>query len=123
MSKPVIASFITALFANLLGVLLFFNPISEGDTTLITVHPAIGLIVYVGLCIGLFQWAVTHMGNAYKAAFLLGASQMALVVDLTLRGQRGVLTGLAGCALLVATWLAVAYVYSKLAKGDKANAA
>ena len=44
-SKPLVAAFVAALIANLVGVLLFFQPVTEGDTSIVAVHPAIGLFV------------------------------------------------------------------------------
>ena len=111
-SKSLIAAFVAALIANLLGVLLFFRPITEGDTSVVSVHPAIGLLVYVGLCIGLFDWATKQMANVYKGAFIVAAPQFVFIADLTLRGERGLLTAAAGTLLLMATWFVVAYAYS-----------
>lgn len=111
-AKPLIAAFIAALIANLLGVFLFFEPITEGDTSTITIHPALGLLVYIGLCISLLEWATRQMRNVYKGAFMVAAPQFILVADLTLRGERGLLTAAAGTILLTATWIFIAYAYS-----------
>ena len=111
-AKPLIAAFIAALIANLFGVLLFFKPITEGDTSIVSIHPAIGLLIYVGLCISFFEWAVRQMHSVYKAAFMTAAPQFILIVDLTLRGERGLLTATAGTILLAATWIFIAYIYS-----------
>lgn len=111
-AKPLIAAFIAALVANLFGVLLFFKPVTEGDTSIVSIHPAIGLLIYIGLCISLFAWATKQMRNVYKGAFMIAAAQFILVVDLTLRGERGLLTAAAGTILLTVTWIFIAYVYS-----------
>jgi len=111
--RPLFFAFLAALIANLVGVLLFFKPLTDGDTSIIAVHPAIGLFVYVGLCIGVFAWATKEVGNAYKGAFIVAAPQFILIVDLTLRGERGLLTAAAGTLLLGSTWFLVAYVYSR----------
>lgn len=112
-SKPLVAAFVAALIANLAGVLLFFQPVTEGDTSIVAVHPAIGLFVYVSLCIWIFAWATKQMGNPYKGAFIVAAPQFIFIVDLTLRGERGLLTGTAGTLLLASTWFVIAYAYSR----------
>lgn len=112
--KALLGALLAALVANLAGVLLFFKPIAESDTARLVVHPAVGLLVYVVLCVGLFDWPARRMGSAYRAAFVVAASQMVLVVDLLLRGERGPATAVAGIALLAATWVCIAYVYSLL---------
>ena len=98
--------------ANLIGVLLFFQPLTAGDQSLINVHPAIGLLTYAGVCTWIYLWAYHHIGHSYRSALVLVLPQAALIIDLTLRGDRGVVTALAGIALLVFTWFAVAYVHS-----------
>ena len=118
---PIVASFIAALVATLAGVLFFFNPVTEGDTSLVSVHPAIGLLVYVGLCVSLFVWSTIQTRSPYKGAFLIAAPQFIFVVDLTLRGSRGFVTALAGTALLICTWLIVAYTYSRFDRHDGSN--
>lgn len=110
--KPIVAAFVTAVIANLVGVLLFFKPISDGDTSFVSVHPAVGLLVYVALCIALMEWANRQMSSVYKAAFIVAAPQFILVADLTLSGKRGSLTAAAGTVLLAATWVLVAFIYS-----------
>ena len=110
--KAVCAAFIVAFIANLVGVLLFFKPIAESDTSIVHVHPALGLLVYVGLCIALFEWAARQMNSVYKAAFIVAAPQFVLGVDLAFRGERGLLTVAAGAILLAVTWAVVPYVYS-----------
>ncbi len=66
------------------------------------------------LCGLLFDLTAREMSNPYKAAFVVGASQIVLNVDLVLQGDRGVHTGAAGTVLLVVTWLCIAFVYSRL---------
>jgi hypothetical protein len=111
--KALLAAFVAALVANLVGVLLFFNPVTEGDSSFILVHPALGLLVYVVLSIALFDWTARQIGSAFKSGFVVAASQVILVIDLTMRGQRGWLTALAGIVLLAFTWVFVSYVYSR----------
>jgi len=63
------------------------------------VHPAVGLLVYVSLSVALFVWVARQLGNPYKAAFVIGASQFVLVnVDFVLRGDRGLMTAGASTA-------------------------
>lgn len=113
---PIVASFIAAFVSTLVGVLFFFDPVTAGDATIVAIHPAVGLLVYVTLCVALFVWATNQVSNAYKGAFLIAAPQFVLILDLTLRGSRGVTTALAGTVLLFLTWLVVAFTYSFLAK-------
>ena len=111
--KHFLAAFATAVVANLVGVFLFFRPISEGDTARLSVHPAVGLLVYVGLCAALFDWGARQLRSPYKSAFFVAAAQFVLIVDLTLRGERGWITTLAGGVLLAVTWAAVAFVVAR----------
>lgn len=107
----VVLTFLTVLVATVAGVLLFFQPVTQGDTGFVQVHPLPAVLAYVGLCTAIFLWATRETTSAYKAAFALIAPQAALVMDLTLRGERGLITGVAGIALLVVTWIAVALVH------------
>jgi len=112
--KPISAAIVTALAANLVGVLFFFKPIADGDTNRLEISPAAGLVVYVVLCVALFDWTARRLGNAFKAAFVVAGSQLILIIDLMLRGDRGLITAAAGAVLLAATWVPIAYVYSAL---------
>ena len=96
------------------GVLLFFQPVTHGDTGFIQVHPIVGVLSYTGLCAAIFLWAAAETRSSYKAAFILIAPQVALIIDLTFRAERGLITGLAGIVLLIFTWLLVGYVHSFL---------
>ncbi len=118
-AKPLLAAFVAALLANLLGVLFFFEPIARGDTSTVSIHPALGLLLYVGLCIALLGWATQQLRSVFKAAFLVAAPQWVLIVDLTLRGERGVVTTAAGTVLLVGTWGLVALAYSAFDRGER----
>ena len=112
--KPFLGALVVALVANLAGVMLFFKPIADGESLRFTVNPAVGLLVYVVLCLGLFDWAAQRMGSAYRAAFVVAASQGILVLDLLMRGDRGPATAAAGVGLLAVTWFCVAFAYSFL---------
>lgn len=111
---PIIGAVITSVVVNLVGVLMFFQPIAQADNDTISVHPAIGLSVYVVLGVWLFVWTSKHMKSVYKAAAVVALSQFILVVDLMMRGERGLLTVLAGGVLLAVTWASIAFVYRKL---------
>ena len=112
--KPLIGAFITTFIVTLLGVFLFFKKIEESDTSSVVVSPLIGLIIYSSICTAIFQWAMLEMKNVYKAAMVVALPQLALIIDLMIRGERGVYTAVAGGALLFITWTSVAFIYSKL---------
>jgi hypothetical protein len=112
--KPILAALVTAFVANLVGVLLFFKPIADGDTGRFEINPAAGLFTYVVLCVALFDWTARQIESAYKAAFIVAGSQLILVIDLMLRGERGLATAAAGAVLLAVTWVPIAYVYTRL---------
>ena len=118
--KPIIAAFIASSVVTLAGVRFFFGPIAKADiATGPLLHPAIGFFIYVALSIALFDWVARQLSNAYKAAFVVAASQFILVnVDFVFRGERGLMTAVASTVLLVATWVAVAYVYSFFAPDE-----
>ena len=94
--------------------MLFFKPIADGDTGRLEVNPAAGLFIYVVLCVALFDWTARQIGSAYKAAFVVAASQFILIIDLMFRGDRGLITAVAGTVLLGVSWACVSYVYSLL---------
>lgn len=111
---PIIGALITSAVANIVGVLFFFQPIAQSENDAFSVHPAIGLLVYVVLGVWLFVWTSKHMKSVYKAAAVVALSQFILVIDLMMRGERGPLTALAGGVLLAVTWASIAFVYRKL---------
>ncbi len=111
--KPILAAFIVASVVSLAGVIFFFEPIARADKPEgPIVPPAIGFFVYVALSIALFDWAARQMQNAYKAAFLIAASQFILVnVDFVLAGKRGLMTAAASTLLIAITWASIAAAY------------
>ena len=111
---PIIGAVITSIVVNLVGVLLFFQPIAQADTDTISVHPAIGLLTYVVLGVWLFVWTLKHIKSVYKAATIIALSQFILVIDLMMRGERGLPTALAGGVLLTVSWASIAFVYRNL---------
>ena len=57
--KALLAAFVSAAVVNLVGVLALLNPIAAVDSAAgPLVHPAVGLLVYVGLCVCLFELAL-----------------------------------------------------------------
>jgi protein-S-isoprenylcysteine O-methyltransferase Ste14 len=104
--------FFVSLVLTMLGVFLFFKPIADSETNLLALPPAVGLI-YILLCSVIYLWAFKEMGNSYKAALVVVLPQAALIVDLMLRGDRGPITTIAGCALLFATWVVTAFAHDR----------
>ena len=111
----IVAAAVASAVVNLVGVFFFFRPIAEADTPFgEPVPPALGLLVYVSLSVLVLDWASRRFGQPVKAALVIAAAQVLLIVDLTLRGDRGVATGAAGSLLTVCTWLAMGFVYGKV---------
>ncbi len=121
--KAIAGALLAAGIVNFVGVLFLLNPVAEKDSAgTPLVSPAIGFIVYVALSVALFDWAARQMNSAYKAAFIVAASQFVLVnVDFVLSGKRGLLTAAASTLLIVITWASVAYVYTYIAKKTGRN--
>ncbi len=118
--KPLVAAFATAAVLTLVGVVFFFRPIAEADPGPAVALPApLALVIYVGLCVALFHWLAVEMSSAPRAAFAVAACQYALVIDLTMRGERGLVTMAASGILLAATWAAVATVYSRFQQSSE----
>ena len=119
--KSVIAAFVASCVVTLVGVSFFFGPIAQADVVSgPLLPPAIGFFIYVTLSIVLFDWIARQFASAYKAAFIVGASQFILVnVDFVFRGERGLITAGASTALMIATWVTVAYVYSFFGRTDE----
>lgn len=113
--KPVIAAFITMALVTFAGVTLFFQPMAAGDTPSAPWPAPVAILLYLTLSIGLFDWATRKLKSASTAAIVIGGAQFIFIVDLLARGDRGLITALAGTALLFATWFSVALVYSLVA--------
>jgi hypothetical protein len=103
---------------TVLGVLFFFLPISSDDTVAAQWPPLVAVSVYVLLSIALFDWAAKRIGSSFSAAFLIAGAQFIFIVDLLARGERGVMTAIAGTGLLAVTWICVAFVHSRLTAAD-----
>lgn len=61
----------------------------------------------------LLDWAIQRFGHPVRIGLAIALSQVVLVVDLVLRGDRGVATGAAGAALILVTWTTMGFVYGK----------
>ncbi len=112
--KAIVAAFFATSIVMLAGVLLFFDPIAQMDTTDgPLVPPAINFFVYMILSIGFFDWVARQTHSAYKAAFIIAGSQFLLVnVDFVLAGKCGLMTAGASTLLLILTWGCAAIAYS-----------
>lgn len=113
--KPMVAAFVTMALVTFVGVAFFFRPIAAADMPSAPWPAPIAVLVYLVLSIGLFDWTARRLGNASTAAVVIGGAQFILIVDLLARGERGLITALAGTGLLIATWFSVALVYALLA--------
>lgn len=113
--KATLGAFVTMCIVTLVGVLFWFRPIEEADeTAAVLVPPTLNLLIYALLSVLLFDWAARQMKSPYAAAFLIGAAQYVLVIDLTLRGARGIATAGASAVFIIVTWISVAFIYSLL---------
>ncbi|MEM9335600.1 MAG: hypothetical protein AAGA33_12180 [Pseudomonadota bacterium] len=113
-AKQLIASFVTMAVLTIAGVILFFRPVSEADSAAGAWPAPLALAVYAGLSVWLMDWASQRTKNSYSAAFVVAGSQSILILDLAARGERGLLTAIAGIILVAITWTAVAFVHSRL---------
>ena len=98
----------------LILVLAVFRPVAETVPPIEPpVKPLVAYAIYVALAVLLFEWTTRRMGNPWRAAFVLGASQFILVnVDMVLRGDRAFITAAASTLVLVVTWASLALVYT-----------
>jgi len=112
--KAILVSIVTMGLVTVAGVVFFFRPIAQGDTVSAAWPAPIAITVYLVLSVMLLDWTAQRTRNSFSAAFIIAAAQFILIVDLLARGERGLLTAVAGTALLVATWLSVAFVHSRL---------
>lgn len=118
--KATLGAFVTMCIVTLVGVLFWFRPIEEADeTAAVLVPPTLNLLIYALLSVLLFDWAARQMKSPYAAAFVIGAAQYVLVIDLTLRGARGIATAGASAIFIIVTWICVALIYSLLSENKK----
>ena len=120
----VVLATLAALAANFFGVVFFFRPIAANDTPSgESVPPVLGLLTYVLLSVAVLDWASRRFGEPVRIALVIAAAQIILVIDLVLRGERGVATGAAGSALIIVTWLAMGFVYRRALRGKESASA
>ena len=111
----IVAAALVAVAVNFFGVVFFFRPIAEGDSQIGPLPPpAIGFLIYVLLSVLVLDWAVQRFGQPMKVGLVIAASQIILVTDLVLRGERGIATGAAGAVLILVTWTAMGFAYRKV---------
>ena len=72
------------------------------------------------LSVAVLDWGVQRFGQPLKVGLVIALSQITLVVDLVLRGERGVATGAAGAVLILVTWTAMGFAYGKAMPGREA---
>lgn len=107
-----VAATLAAAVVNFVGVIYFFDPITARDSPGGPIVPsALGFLVYVLLSVVLLDWASQRSGHSLRSGLVIAFSQIILVVDLTLRGERGLATGAAGAVLILVTWTAMGAVY------------
>lgn len=115
--KATLGAFVTMCIVTLVGVLFWFRPIEEADqSAAVLVPPTLNLLIYALLSVLLFDWAARQRKSPYSSALLIGAAQYILVIDLTLRGERGIATAGASAVFIFVTWICVALTYSLLSK-------
>jgi hypothetical protein len=114
--KLAIISFFLVAALTLVFVVFVFDPISARDTSTVSIHPIIGFLTYVLICVCIFEWGNCELHSPYKAAFIVAAPQAALILDLVLRGDRGPYSGAAGIAMVGAIWTTVAINRTWLAR-------
>lgn len=113
------AAAVAAVVVNFFGVVFFFRPIAEADAVAGPPVPqAVGFLVYVLLSVVVLDWASRQVGHALKAGLIIAAAQVILIIDLVLRGDRGLATGAAGSVLVVLTWVAMGAAYGRLIRGE-----
>jgi hypothetical protein len=116
--KPIVAAFITMALVTFVGVAFFFRPIAAADTPSAPWPAPVAVLLYLVLSIGLFDWTARRLRKASTAAVVIGGAQLIVIVDLLARGERGLITALAGTGLLIGTWFSVALVYAILAPDE-----
>lgn len=111
-------AFVTVCVVTVIGVFFWFQPIAEPDQAgSPLVSAPLNLAAYAALAVLLYDWAVRQTEGLFATAFIIGASQYILVLDLTLRGDRGLATAGASAVLILVMWVSVASVYSSFFRG------
>ena len=101
---------IVSFFVTMSGVIFFFKPIATSDTSVLSLPPIVGLI-YIFMCVGIYFWAHKETASYYKSALVVILPQAAFIIDLMLRGDRGLMTTAAGLLLLFITWFITAFFH------------
>jgi len=113
---------VAAVVVNFVGVVFFFRPIAAGDAgggPLLP--PALGFLVYIALSVLALDWVSRQIGGAVRAGLVVALAQILLLLDLVLRGERGVATGAAGAALVLVTWTVMGAVYGWVLRRGEAG--
>ena len=116
--KALLASLLTMGLVTVVGVVFVFRPLSEGDAVASPWPAPVAILVYLCLYVLLLDWAAQRMQSSYAAAGVIAAAQLIFIVDLLARGERGVMTALAGSLLVLATWACVAFVHARLTRSE-----
>lgn len=114
--KAILASIAVMGVVTVLGVIFLFRPIAQGDTVSAEWPAPIAISIYLVLSVILLDWTARRIRSSFSAAFVIASAQFIFIVDLLARGERGLLTAVAGTALLAMTWLSVAFVHSRLSR-------
>jgi hypothetical protein len=114
--KAIVASIVVMGVVTVVGVVFLFRPIAQGDAGSGEWPAPIAVSVYLVLSVLLLDWAARRTRSSFSAAFVIASAQFIFIVDLLARGERGLLTAVAGTALLVMTWISVAFVHSRLSR-------
>lgn len=118
-----VAAALVAVAVNFFGVVFFFRPIAEADSVGGWLPPpAIGFLVYVLLSVLVLDWAIRRFGEPIKVGLVIALAQIILIIDLVLRGERGVATGAAGALLVLVTWTAMGFAYGKALPEERSTA-
>jgi hypothetical protein len=115
------AGIITFTVTTIGCVLIFFKPLSENDTLGQPWPAAVAIAIYVFASVFLHDWLSRAASSSYKAAFALACAQAILIVDLLARGERGVITAVAGIAMLIITWGALAAMHAWMTRSQFAE--
>ena len=106
------AGLVTFTVTTIGCVLIFFKPLAEADTPGQPWPTPIAILVYVAASVLIHDWLSRTTAGSYRAAFALGSAQAILIIDLLARGERGLVTALAGIVMLVITWGSLAAVHA-----------
>ncbi len=114
--KAIVGAYLTLAVLYLVGVLLLLDPIAASDAPTGPLVPLpVGFGVAIAIYVTLFAWIERMIGDPYKAAMAIALSQLTLVnIDFVLSGKRGIETAAASTVLLLVSWTATAWVYSRL---------